>query len=122
MQLARSQLLIFVPRWNLECYRHNVGLEESLGMGTTIERLKARKWLWVTILGLLAIGLSFGLRTLWRDFSPSAEFMSPGTVLSVRVDETLTSSNASPGDVFEARVVSARAVKGSAVPSLGVQA
>ena len=80
---------------------------------------KTRRWPWFAALALLAFCVLVGFRTSWLGVSGPTEVMSPGTVLTVRLERTLTSGEALPGDPFEARVVSIQATKGSAAPSPG---
>ena len=84
-----------------------------------LEDRKARRWPWFAALALLAFCVLVGFRTSWLGVSGPTELMSPGTVLTVRLEHTLTSGEALPGDSFEARVVAIQATKGSATPSPG---
>jgi len=96
----------------------------ALAEGGSVEELvledrKVRRWPWFTALALLVFCVLVGFRTSWLGVSGPTEVMSPGTVLTVRLERTLTSGEALPGDPFEARVVSIQATKGSAAPSPG---
>jgi hypothetical protein len=84
-----------------------------------LEDRKARRWPWYAALALLAFCVLVGFRSSWLGVSGPTDVMSPGTVLTVRLERTLTSGEALPGEPFEARVVSIQATKGSAVPSPG---
>ncbi len=84
-----------------------------------LEDRKARRWPWFAALALLAFCVLVGFRTSWLGVSGPTELMSPGTVLTVHLEHTLTSGEALPGDSFEARVVAIQATKGSATPSPG---
>jgi hypothetical protein len=65
---------------------------------------------------LLAGALCFypGLRMLWFGPWGTGQMIQPGTAISVRLLQPLTSANAQPGQSFAAYVVAAEAVKGSA--------
>ena len=80
---------------------------------------KTQRWPWFAALALLAFCVLAGFRRSWLGVSGPTEVMSPGTVLTVHLERTLTSREALPGDSFAARVVAIQATKGSAAPSPG---
>jgi hypothetical protein len=73
------------------------------------------RWIaWTATLLTGALCFYPGLRMLWFGPSGTGQMIQPGTAISVRLLQPLTSANAQPGQPFAAYVVAAEAVKGSA--------
>jgi hypothetical protein len=80
---------------------------------------KVRRWLWAAAPAAVAFCVLAAGGASWLRLSEPTEIMPAGTVLSVRLERTLTSSEALLGQAFKARVVSSQAAEGSAAPAPG---
>jgi hypothetical protein len=77
----------------------------------------------VLLIVLFASAFFFGIRVLEFQVSRSSEKVLPaGSIITVRVQRTLTSGSQRVGDEFEARVVSARTADGRHLPIEGAWA
>lgn len=77
--------------------------------------------IWIAVLAPLLLLFLLRIAGLWVGYSAEDAVIPPGTVLDVRLDQTLSSETAEAGEAFQGHVIAARTTGGSTLDLAGAR-